>query len=167
MASSNFSFDVVSDYDKGELNNVFDQAQRDIMNRYDLKGTKAQLKWQDDTKKAFEIHGDGDFHIEAILDIVRKKMAARGQSQKTLDTSQDPTTTNLQTTKIVPLKQGLDQEKAKKISLLIRDHYPKVKTQIQGPELRVMSPKKDELQAVMDLLRAQNFDFPLQFTNYR
>jgi uncharacterized protein YajQ (UPF0234 family) len=165
--SVNFSFDVVSDYDKGELNNVYDQAQRELTNRYDLKGTKATLEWLDGDKTAFKITGDSDFHIEAILDIIRKKLAARGQSQKVLDISQESTTTNLQTTKIVPLKKGIDQDSAKKISALIRDNYPKVKAQIQGQELRVMSPKKDELQAIMNLLRNQNFDFPLQFTNYR
>jgi len=164
---SNFSFDVVSDYDKGELNNVYDQAQREITNRYDLKGTKAKLEWLDADKTAFKISGDSDFHIDAILDIIRKKLATRGQSQKVLDTSKESTTTNLQTTKIVPLKKGLDQERAKKISSLIRDNLPKVKTQIQGDELRISSPKKDELQSVMDLLRSQDFDFPLSFTNYR
>jgi hypothetical protein len=165
--AGNFSFDVVSDYDKGELNNVYDQAQREILNRYDLKGTKAKLEWLDGDKNAFKISGDSDFHIDAILDIIRKKLAARGQSQKVLDTGKEPATTNLQTTKIVPLKRGIAQEDAKRISALIRDNYPKVKAQIQGEELRITSPKKDELQAVMDLLRTQNFDFPLQFTNYR
>lgn len=162
-----FSFDIVSDYDKSELNNVLDQSQREIANRYDLKGTKAGLDWTDATKTAFKITGDNDFHIDAILDIVRKKMAIRGQSQKTLDTSKEATTSNLQITKIVPLKKGLDQEKAKKITSLVRDTLPKVKTQIQGEEVRVTSPKKDELQAVMKLLQGQDFDFPLQFTNYR
>lgn len=167
MSTNNFSFDVVSDYDRGELNNVYDQAQREILNRYDLKGTKARLEWQDDSKKAFKITGDSDFQIDAILDIIRKKLAARAQSQKVLDASLPSVTTNLQTTKIVPLKQGLDQEKAKKISNLVRTQYPKVKVQIQGSELRILSPKKDELQGVMNLLRNQDFDFPLQFTNYR
>jgi len=166
MASMN-SFDVVSDYDKAELNNVVDQARREIANRYDLKDTKANLEWVDDTKTTLKIIGENDFHLEAILDILRKKLAARGQSQKVLDTSKEPLANNFQMTKIVPLKRGLDQEKAKKIANLIRDNYPKVKVQIQGQELRVSSPKKDELQAVMNLLRQQNFDFPLQFTNYR
>lgn len=166
MGSMN-SFDIVSDYDKGELNNVYDQAQREIQNRYDFKGTKAKLEWLDSEHNALKIIGDSDFHIDAILDIIRKKLAARNQSQKVLDTSKESTTTNLQTIKIVPLKKGLDQDKAKKISNLIRDNFPKVKSQIQGQELRVMSPKKDELQAVMNLLRQQDFDFPLQFTNYR
>jgi uncharacterized protein YajQ (UPF0234 family) len=162
-----FSFDIVSDYDKSELNNVLDQSQREIASRYDLKGTKASLDWTDATKTALKITGDNDFHIDAILDIVRKKMAVRGQSQKTLDTSKEATTTNLQMTKIVPLKKGLDQEKAKKITSLVRDTLPKVKTQIQGDEVRVTSPKKDELQAVMTLLQTQDYDFPIQFTNYR
>jgi len=162
-----FSFDIVSDYDKGELNNVYEQARREIINRYDFKGTKAKLEWLDQNQNAFKITGDSDFHIEAILDIIRKKLAVRGQSQKVLDTSKESTTTNLQTLKIVPLKRGLDQEKAKKISGLIRDNFPKVKTQIQGEELRVMSPKKDELQAVMSLIKSQEFDFPVNFTNYR
>ncbi|HPW48347.1 MAG TPA: YajQ family cyclic di-GMP-binding protein [Candidatus Saccharibacteria bacterium] len=162
-----FSFDIVSDYDKGELNNVYEQARREIINRYDFKGTKAKLEWLDQNQNAFKITGDSDFHIEAILDIIRKKLAVRGQSQKVLDTSKESTTTNLQTLKIVPLKRGLDQEKAKKINGLIRDNFPKVKTQIQGEELRVMSPKKDELQAVMSLIKSQEFDFPVNFTNYR
>lgn len=162
-----FSFDIVSDYDKSELNNVVDQAQREIDNRYDFKGTKAALDWLDGDKTSLKITGDSDFHINAILDIVRKKLATRGQSQKTLDTSKDATTTNLQVTKIVPLKKGLDQEKAKKITTLVREQLPKVKTQIQGDEVRVMSPKKDELQAVMALLKSQDFDFPIDFTNYR
>ncbi len=165
--SSLFSFDLVSDYDKAELNNVVDQARREIANRYDLKDTKSSLEWVDDTKTALKIIGENDFHLDAILDIVRKKLALRKQSQKVLDTSKEPTTNNFVTTKIVPLKRGLDQERAKKITSLIRDKYPKVKTQIQGEEIRVMSSKKDELQAVIDLLWNQNYDFPIWFTNYR
>jgi cyclic-di-GMP-binding protein len=165
--AGNFSFDIVSEYDKAELNNVVDQARREIANRYDLKDTKASLDWLDDTKSSLKIIGENSFHLDAIIDIVRKKLAIRNQSQKVLDVSNEPTTNNFQMTKIVPLKHGLDQEKAKKISALIRDKFQKVKVQIQGEELRVMSPKKDELQAVMNLLRNQDFDFPLQFTNYR
>lgn len=162
-----FSFDIVSDYDKSELNNVVDQAQREIANRYDLKGTHASLEWLDADKTSLKISGNNDFHLEAIIDIVRKKLALRNQSQKVLDTSREPATSNLVTTKIVPLKKGLDQEKAKTITALIRESLPKIKTQIQGQEVRVMSPKKDELQVVIKLLQEQNFDFPLQFTNYR
>jgi len=162
-----FSFDIVSDFDKAELNNVVDQAQRELANRYDLKGTKASVDWFDATKTSLKVTGENDFHIDAIIDIVRKKLSTRGQSQKILDTSKEATTSNLVIMKIIPLKKGLDQEKAKKITALIREQLPKVKTQIQGEEVRVMSPKKDELQAVMSLLQQQDFDFPLSFTNYR
>lgn len=164
---ANFSFDIVSDYDKAEMNNVFDQAMREIQSRYDFKGTSAQLEWLDGDKNGFKITGDSDYQLEAIIDMVRKKLATRSQSQKVLDTSKEAITTNLKVTKEVPFKKGLDQEKAKKITKLIRDEMPKVKTQIQGQEVRVMSSKKDELQAVMQLLKSQEFDFPISFTNFR
>jgi cyclic-di-GMP-binding protein len=164
---ANFSFDIVSDYDKAEMNNVFDQAQREIDNRYDFKGTPALLEWLDSDKTGIKVTGSGDWQIDAILDIVRKKLATRGQSQKTLDTSKEAVESNLKTTKEVPFLKGLNQEKAKKVTALIRDQYPKVKTQIQGEEVRVMSSSKDDLQAVMQLLKTQDFDFPLSFTNYR
>lgn len=162
-----FSFDIVSDYDKAEMNNVYDQVQRELANRYDFKGTSAAVEWLDSDKTGFKVMGDAQFQLDAIADIIRKKLAARGQSQNVIDTSQEPTTTNLKMYWDVPFQQGLDKEKAKKITTLIRDHYPKAKTQIQGEEIRVFSAKKDELQAVMQLLRAQNFDFPLNFTNFR
>jgi uncharacterized protein YajQ (UPF0234 family) len=164
MAS--FSFDIVSDYDKAEMNNVFDQTQREIDSRYDFKGTPAALEWLDD-KKGFTITGNGDWQIEAILDIVRKKLAARNQSQKVLDTSKEAVESNLKTTKDVPFIQGLDQDKAKQLTKLIREQYPKAKTQIQGEAVRVMSSSKDDLQAVMQLLRSQDLPYPVNFTNYR
>lgn len=163
---ANFSFDVVSEYDKAEMNNVFDQAQREMASRYDFKGTPAELDWLND-KTGLKVTGNGEWQLDAILDIVRKKLASRGQSQKVLDTSKAPVESNLKTTQEVPFKQGLDQEKAKKITALIRDKAPKVKTQIQGDAVRVMSSSKDELQAVMQLLKQQDFDFPLSFTNFR
>jgi len=164
---ANFSFDIVSEYDKAEMNNVFDQAQREIDNRYDFKGTPAQLEWLNGDKTGLKVTGNGEWQIDAILDIVRKKLATRGQSQKVLDTSGEITESNLKSTKEVPFKQGLDQDKAKKITKLLRDEFPKVKAQIQGDAVRVMSNSKDDLQAVMQLLRTQDFDFPLSYTNYR
>ena len=164
---ANFSFDIVSDFDKAEMNNVFDQAQREIDNRYDFKGTPALIEWLDSDKNGLKITGNGDWQIDAILDIVRKKLATRGQSQKLLDTSKESDTSNLKTTKDVLFKKGLDQEKAKKITSLIRDSGLKVKTQIQGDEIRVTSTSKNDLQAVMQLLNSNDFDFPVSFTNYR
>lgn len=164
---SNFSFDIVSEYDKAEMNNVFDQTEREMASRYDFKGTPAAIEWLNGDKTGLKIIGSGDWQVDAILDIVRKKLAARGQSQKVLDTSRELVEANFKATKEVPFKQGLDQDKAKQITKLIRDEFPKVKSQIQGDAVRVMSTSKDDLQAVMQLLRGRDFDFPLNFTNYR
>lgn len=164
---ANFSFDVVSEYDKAEMNNVFDQAQREIDNRYDFKGTPAELEWLNGDKTGIKVTGNGQWQIDAILDIFRKKLATRGQSQKVLDTSKYIVESNLKATQEVPFKKGLDQEKAKKITALIREQFPKVKTQIQGDAVRVMSGSKDDLQAVMQLLKSQDFDFPVSFNNFR
>ncbi len=164
---ANFSFDIVSEYDKAEMNNVFDQTQREIANRYDFKGTPAELEWLNAEKTGFKVTGSGDWQIDAILDIVRKKLATRDQSQKTLDTSKQPVEANLKTTKEVPFIQGLDQDKAKQITKLVRDELPKVKTQIQGDAVRVMSGSKNDLQAVMQLIKAKDLNFPISFTNYR
>lgn len=162
----NFSFDTESDYDKAEMNNVFDQTEREMTARYDFKGTPAAIEWLDD-KKGIKVIGSGEWQIDAILDIYRKKLATRGLSQKTLDTSRDVVESNLKATKEVPFKQGLDQEKAKKITNLVRDKYPKVKTQIQGDAVRITSGSKDDLQAVMQAIREADFDFPTNFTNFR
>jgi uncharacterized protein YajQ (UPF0234 family) len=164
---ANFSFDIVSDYDKAEMNNVFDQTQRELASRYDFKGTPAAVEWLNGDKTGIKVIGNGDWQIEAILDIVRKKLASRNQSQKVLDTSKALEVANLKTTQEVLFKKGLDQEKAKTITKLIRDEFPKIKTQIQGDEVRVTGSSKDDLQAVMQLLRSKDFDFPVSFTNYR
>lgn len=149
------------------MNNVFDQAQRELASRYDFKGTPAAIEWLNNDKTGIKVTGNGDWQIEAILDIVRKKLAGRSQSQKVLDTSRSLEVANLKTTQEVPFKKGLDQDKAKLITKLVRDHYPKIKTQIQGDAVRATGASKDDLQAVIQLLKKQDFDFPLSFTNYR
>jgi uncharacterized protein YajQ (UPF0234 family) len=162
-----YSFDIVSDYDKAEMNNVFDQTEREMAGRYDFKGTPAAIEWLGSDKSGIKVTGSGEWQIDAILDIVRKKLAARGQSQKVLDLSRDIVESNLRATREVPFLSGLSQDKAKKITSLIRDSFPKAKTQIQGDAVRVTSGSKDELQSVMQLIRTQDFDFPVSFTNYR
>lgn len=164
---ANFSFDIESTFDKSEMNNVFDQSRREIESRYDFKGTPAELDWLNSDKTGLKVTGNGEWQIEAILDIVRKKLASRNQSQKILDTSKECVISNLKTTQEVLFKQGLDQDKAKKITALIRDNYPKVKSQIQGDAVRVTSSSKDDLQSVMQLVQSQDFDFPVSFTNFR
>ena len=163
MAKS-FSYDVVSDYDIAEVTNAVDQAKRELIQRYDFKGTPASIELIDD-KTIIMIKGD-DYQLDVILEMLRGKLGKRGVSQNTLDLSAKKEEGNPWRGK-VGLQKGLDQEKAKKITKLIRDNYPKVKTQIQGQEVRVTSSDKDELQAIMKLLNAQDYSFPLNFTNFR
>lgn len=163
---ANFSFDIVSDFDKAEMNNVFMAVQREIDNRYDFKGTPAAIEWLGD-KSGFKLIGAGQWQCDAVLDIIRKKLASRGQSSKVLDLTKTPVESNLKTTWEIPFKQGISQENAKQITKLIRERAPKAKSQIQGDMVRVTSTSKDELQAVITLLNNTDFDFPLQFTNYR
>jgi len=164
---ANFSFDIVCEYDKAEMNNVFDQVKRELESRYDFKGTPASIEWLSGDKTGLKITGNGEWQIDAILDIVRKRLATRNQSQKVLDLSKEITESNLKSSKEVPFKQGLDQEKAKQITKLLRDEFPKAKAQIQGDAVRVTSSSKDDLQGVIQLLKGKDFDFPLSFTNYR
>lgn len=161
-----FSFDIVSEYDKAEVNNVFMAAEREIGNRYDFKGTPAALEWLGD-KVGFTITGNSAWQIESITDIIRKNLANRGQSSKILDLTKELVEANLKTTQEIPFIQGLDQDKAKAVSKLLREEVPKVKASIQGDAVRVTSGSKDDLQKAMQAVKAHDFDFPLNFTNYR
>jgi uncharacterized protein YajQ (UPF0234 family) len=161
-----FSFDIVSEYDKAEMNNVYDQVGKEISGRYDFKGSPAGVEWLGD-KKGFKIIAANEWQIDAVLDIVRKKLATREVSSKVLDLSKAVNESNLKATKEVPFVEGLDQDKAKKITALIREKFPKVKPQIQGEAVRVTSSSKDELQAVMTAVRSADFNFVTSFTNYR
>jgi len=161
-----FSFDTVSEYDKAEMNNVFALTQKEIINRYDFKGTPALIEWMDD-KAGFKAIGSNEWQIDSIIDIIRKKLASRDQSSKTIDLSKTVITSNLKATKELPFIAGLDQDKAKQITKLLRDKLPKVKAQIQGEAVRVISNSKDDLQVAMQLIRNEDFDFPVGFNNFR
>lgn len=161
-----FSFDIVSEYDKAEMNNVYQQVEKEITSRYDFKGTPATVEWLGD-KKGFKLIGSNEWQIDAIIDIIRKKLATREVSSKVLDLSKTVTESNMKATKEIPFLEGLDQDKAKKISALIREKFPKVKPQIQGEAVRVTSGSKDDLQGVMAAVRAADFDFVTSFTNFR
>ena len=161
-----FSFDIVSDYNKAEMNNVFSAVEREIANRYDFKGTSAAIEWLTD-KTGFKLIGAGQWQCDTILDIIRKKLTAREQSSKVLDLSKAPIESNLKTTWEIPFKQGLSQDNAKQITKIIREQLPKVKPIIQGDAVRVTSSSKDDLQQVIAILKNTEFDFPLDYINYR
>jgi uncharacterized protein YajQ (UPF0234 family) len=164
--AKDFSFDVVSDFDGGEMINAIDQAQREIGQRYDFKGTAAKVAFNGD-KTGLELEGDSRNQLDAVIDVLRSKLIRRNLSPKILDTSMEPAESGTIVKWTVPFKKGLNQEQAKKLTKLIRDQYPKAKAQIQGEEIRVSSTSKDDLQGVMTLLKQQDLDFPLEFTNYR
>ena len=164
--AKDFSFDVVSDYDVAEVTNAVDQAQRELGQRFDFKGTAAKLEFADG-KTGVNIEGETKNQLDAILDMLQSKLVKRGVSLKVLDTTKDPVQGGKEMRWSVAFKKGLDQDKAKQITKLIRDKYPKAKAQIQGEEVRVSSASKDDLQGVMTVLRAASFDFPLDFQNYR
>ena len=161
-----FSFDIVSEYNKAEMNNVFAAVEKEIANRYDFKGTPAAIEWLGD-KSGFKITGAAAWRLDTITDIIRKKLVTRGESSKSLDLTKEIVESNLKASQEIPFKQGLDQDNAKRITKLLRDELPKVKTQIQGDLVRATSGSKDDLQAAMRLLDAQDFDFVLKYTNYR
>jgi uncharacterized protein YajQ (UPF0234 family) len=161
-----FSFDIVSEYDKAEMNNAFMAIQREMANRYDFKNTPAGIDWLGD-KTGLKITGNSEWQITSIIDIVRKNLANRNQSSKVLDLSKPLVESNMKTTQEIPFIQGLDQDKAKQITKLLRDQMPKLKTAIQGEAVRVTSGSKDDLQQAMQLVRSADLDFPVNFTNYR
>lgn len=161
-----FSFDIVSEYDKAEMNNIFAQTEKEIASRYDFKGSPADIEWLGD-KKGLKIIGSNEWQVDAVLDIVRKKLASREVSSKVLDLSKTVNESNLKATKEVPFIEGLTQDKAKKITAIIKEKFPKAKGQIQGEAVRVSSGSKDELQSVMTAIKAADLDFAISFTNYR
>lgn len=161
-----FSFDTVSEYNKAEMNNVFAMVQKEISSRYDFKGTPAAIEWIGD-KTGFKVIGSNEWQIDSIVDIIRKKLASHNQSAKVLDVSKAINTSNMKATREIPFVSGLDQDKAKKITKLVRDSLPKLKTQIQGEAVRIVGSSKDELQSAMRLIESADFDFPVIFNNYR
>ncbi len=161
-----FSFDIESTYDKAEMNNVYQQVERELQNRFDFKGTPAAIEWLGD-KKGLKVIGSNEWQIEAIIDIVRKKLAVRNLTSKTLDLTKEVHEANLRAWKEMPFKDGLRQDDAKIITKMLKEKHPKAKAQIQGEAVRVTSASKDELQAVMQTIKAADLDFPTIFTNYR
>ena len=162
MADS--SFDIVSKIDRQEVDNALNQTVKEIGHRFDFKGTGASISW---SGQSIEIKANSEERAGAALDVFKEKVVKRGLSLKIID-ADEPKLSGKEYRMLVSLKEGIDQENAKKISKLIRDEGPKgVKAQIQGEELRVSSKKKDDLQEVMSLLKGKDLDIALQFVNYR
>lgn len=158
------SFDVVSKFDKQEIDNALNQAAKEISQRYDFKNTGASVAWSGDD---IVIKANSEERVAAVLDVLHTKLVKRGVSLKVLDTTETKQS-GKEYVQSSSLKEGLSQENAKKIAKIIRDEGPKgVKAQIQGDELRVTSKSRDDLQSVITLLKGSDLDVALQFTNYR
>jgi uncharacterized protein YajQ (UPF0234 family) len=163
MASES-SFDIVSKVDRQEVDNALNQAAKEIRQRFDFRNTDAAIRW---SGELVELEANSEERVKAALDVFQTKLLRRGVSLKALDAG-DPRTSGKLVKITASLTEGISTENAKKISKLIRDEGPKgVKAQIQGDELRVSSKKRDDLQAVQAMIKEQDYDFAVQFTNYR
>jgi uncharacterized protein YajQ (UPF0234 family) len=159
------SFDIVSKYDRQEVDNAINQASREVAQRFDFKNTGAEIKRSGN--HGVEMAANAEERVLAVLDVFKSKLVKRGVSLKVLDIG-EPRVSGREVKLSAALKEGISQEQAKKVSKLIRDEGPKgVKVAVQGDELRVSSKKRDDLQAVIALVKEQDYDFAVQFTNYR
>ncbi len=158
------SFDIVSKVDRQEVDNALNQAAKEVGQRFDFKNTDSSIRW---SGEAIEMVSNGEERVKAILDVFQSKLVRRGISLKALDASEPKLSGKLWHI-TATMEQGISQDNAKKISKLIRDEGPKgVKAQIQGDELRVSSKSRDALQEVQQLIKDADYDFAVQFVNYR
>jgi len=159
------SFDIVSKVDRQEVDNALNQAARELATRFDFKNTGTSIEWTGEL--SFEITAGTEDRASAALDVFRDKLVKRQISLKALD-AEDPRQSGKESKITGTFSAGISTEQAKKLGKLIRDDGPKgVKVQIQGDELRISSKSRDDLQAVQNLAKEADIDFPVQFVNYR
>ena len=158
------SFDIVSDYDAQELKNALDQAEREIQTRYDLKDTKTRIQLGDGE---LTIDTASEYSAQAVRDILESKLVRRGLSLKILDYGKEEPAAGGRVRQVVTLRRGIPDDLARQISKRIRDDFKKVTPQIQGDAVRVQGKNKDDLQAVIQALKADDQPVALQFVNYR
>jgi cyclic-di-GMP-binding protein len=159
------SFDVVSKVDRQEVDNALNQTAKELSQRFDFRGTNASISWAGE--EGVTLQADSEERVKAALDVFKEKLIKRGISMKALDTG-EPQASGKTYKLSASIKNGSETDEARKIAKRIRDEGPKgVQAQIQGDQLRVSAKKKDDLQAVIAMLKAADLDVPLQFTNYR
>jgi cyclic-di-GMP-binding protein len=162
--ASTFSFDIVSDFDRQELVNALDQAQREIQSRYDLKDTKTTVELGE---QSIVINTDSEFTLDAVNGLIQTKAVKRNLSLKIFDYGKIETASGNRVRQEIQLRKGISQELAKQITKLIRDEFKKIQGSIQGDAVRVTAKSKDDLQAVIQRLKQEDYPAALQFTNYR
>lgn len=158
------SFDIVSQVDLQEVDNAINQATKEIVSRFDLKDSKTTMERKD---KEITIHTSDDFTLRQVIDILELKLSKRNVPLKAFEYGKVESSLGGRVKQDIKVRIGIEQEQAKKITKLIKDSKLKVSAQIQGDSVRVTGKKRDDLQAVMQLIRDANFDFNTQFVNYR
>lgn len=158
------SFDVVSDFDDQEMRNALDQVRREVQQRYDFKGAHVDLQ---QARTELVLVTDDEFRAKAVRDLIESKAVRRGLSLKVFDWGAIEPAGGNKVRQRIGLRRGLDEELARKLGKLIRDEFPKVKSQVQGDALRVSAKSKDDLQRVIARLKELDEPVPLQFENYR
>ena len=160
------SFDIVSEVNMQEVDNAVNQAQKEIAQRYDFKGSKSSIELNGNEKELTVI-SDDDFKLKSVLDILQNKLIKRGVSVRALDYGTVEPAAGGTVRQIIKLRVGIEKENAKLIVKMIKDIKMKVQAQIMDDQVRVSGKSKDDLQAVMKMIRDANLKFATQFTSYR
>ena len=163
MGSNDHSFDVVSEVNHHELSNAVDQANREIDNRFDFKGSGAKYLLE---KEKINLQAPNEFQVQQMQDILKSKLAKRSLDVKCLEWGSIATNLS-EARQEVKVRQGIDKELAKKITKIIKDTAIKVQAAIQGDQVRVTGKNRDDLQQIIQVLRESDTELPLQFTNFR
>ena len=163
---ADFSFDVVSKVNMAEVVNAVNQTTKEMETRFDFRGSASSVSL-DEKKGEITVIGDDEMKLKNVIDILETKLVKRGVGLKALEYGRMEDAAGGNVRQVVTLKQGIPQDKAKQMTATIRDAKLKVKAEIRGDEIRVSGAKKDDLQAVIQLLRAKDFGMELQFVNYR
>jgi uncharacterized protein YajQ (UPF0234 family) len=164
MPKDQFSFDIVSDVDPQEVRNAYDQAHREILTRFDFKGTDTNLSLDEDM---IELRSSTENRLKAAIDVIREKFIRREISLKALTEGPILPAAKGHVRMNLHVSRGIKEEKARELTKFIKTSGVKVQAQVQGEQIRVTGKKKDDLQAVISALKAEDFGIPLQFTNYR
>ena len=159
------SFDIVVNMNLQEVDNAIHQAQKEMEQRYDFKGSKSKIEW--DKKKEITLVGDDDYKLKAVIDILQSKLIKRGVSIKNMTFSKTEPSFEGTVRQKVTLQQGIPSEKAKEINKLIKENKLKVQSQIQDEQVRVTGKKRDDLQEAIGLVRKADLGMDLQFVNFR
>lgn len=164
MASKDSSFDIVSKVDLSEVDNAVNQTEKEVSQRFDLKGTNSKVERSGDD---LIVTADDDFKLKNVVDILQTKLTKRNVSLKAFEYGKIEHSLGGKVKQVIKIKQGIDKDEAKQITTLIKDSKIKVQASIQGDAVRVTGKNRDDLQAIIQALRAADLPINMEFTNYR